>query len=63
VVEGELGMLVGAPTTIAKRAARTPGGCYTHPEEAVEFVKIWRGLAGGHIRNSHGAYKFKGRQH
>ncbi len=65
VVEGELGHLVGAQFDEGEAGGSfSHGGHYTHPEEAVKFVK----LAGVDslavaIGNSHGAYKFKGEQH
>ena len=65
VVEGELGMLVGAQHDDGEEGGEySKGGCYTHPEEAVEFVKQSGvdSLAVA-IGNSHGAYKFKGEQH
>src|SRR5258705_12177930 len=65
VVEGELGMLVGAQHDDGEEGgAYSKEGCYTHPDEAVEFVKQSGvdSLAVA-IGNSHGAYKFKGEQH
>jgi fructose-bisphosphate aldolase class II len=65
VVEGELGMLVGAQHDDGEEGGSySKGGCYTHPDEAVEFVKQSGvdSLAVA-IGNSHGAYKFKGEQH
>ena len=65
VVEGELGMLVGAQHDDAEEGGGySKGGVYTHPNEAVEFVKASGvdSLAVA-IGNSHGAYKFKGDQH
>ena len=65
VVEGELGMLVGAQHDDAEEGGGySKGGVYTHPDEAVEFVKASGvdSLAVA-IGNSHGAYKFKGDQH
>src|SRR6267378_2737677 len=65
VVEGELGMLVGAQHDDAEEGGGySKGGVYTHPDEAVEFVKATGvdSLAVA-IGNSHGAYKFKGEQH
>ena len=65
VVEGELGMLVGAQHDEAEEGGGySKGGVYTHPDEAVEFVKATGvdSLAVA-IGNSHGAYKFKGEQH
>jgi fructose-bisphosphate aldolase, class II len=65
VVEGELGMLVGAQHDDGEvGGGYSKGGVYTHPEEAVEFVKVAGvdSLAVA-IGNSHGAYKFKGEQH
>src|SRR3989449_2064088 len=65
VVEGELGMLVGAQHDAGEEGGGySKGGCYTHPDEAVEFVKQSGvdSLAVA-IGNSHGAYKFKGQQH
>src|SRR5438477_11800216 len=65
VVEGELGMLVGAQHDDGEAGGGySKGGCYTHPDEAVEFVRQSGvdSLAVA-IGNSHGAYKFKGEQH
>jgi len=65
VVEGELGMLVGAQHDDGEdEGGYSKGGVYTHPEDAVEFVKATGvdSLAVA-IGNSHGAYKFKGAQH
>ena len=65
VVEGELGMLVGAQHDNGEEGGGySKGGVYTHPDEAVEFVKASgvNSLAVA-IGNSHGAYKFKGDQH
>jgi fructose-bisphosphate aldolase class II len=65
VVEGELGKLVGAQHDEGEEGGGfSKGGVYTHPEEAVEFVKQTGvdSLAVA-IGNSHGAYKFKGQQH
>jgi len=65
VVEGELGMLVGAQHDGGEEGGGySRGGVYTHPDEAVEFVKATGvdSLAVA-IGNSHGAYKFKGEQH
>ncbi len=65
VVEGELGMLVGAQHDDHEDGGGySKGGVYTHPDEAVEFVKSTGvdSLAVA-IGNSHGAYKFKGDQH
>src|SRR5439155_22001453 len=65
VVEGELGMLVGAQHDEGEEGGGySKGGVYTHPDEAVEFVKATGvdSLAVA-IGNSHGAYKFKGEQH
>src|SRR4029079_1460729 len=65
VVEGELGMLVGAQHDEGEEGGGfSKGGVYTHPDEAVEFVKATSvdSLAVA-IGNSHGAYKFKGEQH
>jgi fructose-bisphosphate aldolase class II len=65
VVEGELGQLVGAQFDEGEAGgAYSKGGVYTHPEEAVQFVKQTGvdSLAVA-IGNSHGAYKFKGEQH
>src|SRR5438105_7788207 len=65
VVEGELGMLVGAQHDDGEEGGGySKGGVYTHPDEAVQFVKITGvdSLAVA-IGNSHGAYKFKGEQH
>ena len=64
VVEGELGMLVGAQHDEGEEGGGySKGGVYTHPDEAVEFVKATGvdSLAVA-IGNSHGAYKFKGDQ-
>ncbi len=64
-VEGELGMLVGAQHDDGEAGGGySKGGCYTHPDEAVQFVKASGvdSLAVA-IGNSHGAYKFKGEQH
>lgn len=64
-VEGELGMLVGAQHDDGEEGGGySKGGCYTHPDEAVDFVKRSGvdSLAVA-IGNSHGAYKFKGEQH
>lgn len=65
VVEGELGQLVGAQFDEGEEGgAYSAGGVYTHPAEAVDFVKKTSvdSLAVA-IGNSHGAYKFKGEQH
>lgn len=65
VVEGELGQLVGAQHDDGEAGGGySKGGVYTHPGEAVEFVKQTGvdSLAVA-IGNSHGAYKFKGEQH
>jgi fructose-bisphosphate aldolase class II len=65
VVEGELGELVGAQFDEGEEGGGySAGGHYTHPEEAVKFVKMTGvdSLAVA-IGNSHGAYKFKGEQH
>ena len=65
VVEGELGRLVGAQHDDGEEGGGySKGGVYTHPEEAVEFVRQTGvdSLAVA-IGNSHGAYKFKGEQH
>src|SRR5471030_995507 len=65
VVEGELGMLVGAQHDDGEEGGGySKGGAYTHPDEAVAFVKASGvdSLAVA-IGNSHGAYKFKGEQH
>ncbi|KAB2674483.1 MAG: ketose-bisphosphate aldolase [Verrucomicrobia bacterium] len=65
VVESELGHLVGAQFDEGEEGgAFSAGGHYTHPEEAVEFVRQsgCDSLAIA-IGNSHGAYKFKGEQH
>ncbi len=65
VVEGELGQLVGAQFDEGEEGgAYSKGGTYTHPDEAVQFVKETGvdSLAVA-IGNSHGAYKFKGKQH
>jgi fructose-bisphosphate aldolase, class II len=65
VVEGELGHLVGAQFDEGEEGGQySQEGHYTHPEQAVEFVKNSGvdSLAVA-IGNSHGAYKFKGEQH
>lgn len=65
VVEGELGHLVGAQFDEGEEGGNySAGGHYTHPEEAVTFVRDSGvdSLAVA-IGNSHGAYKFKGDQH
>jgi len=65
VVEGELGHLVGAQFDEGEEGGNySTSGHYTHPEEAVKFVKLSGvdSLAVA-IGNSHGAYKFKGEQH
>lgn len=65
VVEGELGQLVGAQHDDGEEGGGySKGGVYTHPDEAVEFVRRTGvdSLAVA-IGNSHGAYKFKGAQH
>jgi fructose-bisphosphate aldolase class II len=65
VVEGELGMLVGAQHDDGEEGGSySKGGVYTHPDEAVQFVHATGvdSLAVA-IGNSHGAYKFKGDQH
>jgi fructose-bisphosphate aldolase class II len=65
VVEGELGHLVGAQFDEGEEGGSySKEGHYTHPEEAVKFVKQSGvdSLAVA-IGNSHGAYKFKGEQH
>ncbi len=65
VVEGELGQLVGAQHDDGEEGGGySKGGVYTHPEEAVQFVRQTGvdSLAVA-IGNSHGAYKFKGEQH
>jgi fructose-bisphosphate aldolase class II len=65
VVEGELGQLVGAQFDDGEEGGNySKGGVYTHPDEAVEFVRQTGvdSLAVA-IGNSHGAYKFKGKQH
>jgi fructose-bisphosphate aldolase class II len=65
VVESELGQLVGAQFDEGEAGGSfSHGGHYTHPEEAVKFVKEsgCDSLAVA-IGNSHGAYKFKGEQH
>ncbi len=65
VVEGELGQLVGAQFDEGEEGGEySEGGVYTHPEEAVEFVrKTGVDSLAVAIGNSHGAYKFKGEQH
>jgi fructose-bisphosphate aldolase, class II len=65
VVEGELGQLVGAQFDEGEEGgAHSMKGVYTDPEDAVRFVKESGvdSLAVA-IGNSHGAYKFKGKQH
>jgi len=65
VVEGELGHLVGAQFDEGEEGGSySMEGHYTHPEQAVDFVKRAGvdSLAVA-IGNSHGAYKFKGEQH
>ena len=65
VVEGELGQLVGAQFDEGEEGGGySKGGHYTHPQEALDFVKQTGvdSLAVA-IGNSHGAYKFKGEQH
>jgi len=65
VVEGELGQLVGAQFDEGEQGGSySKEGHYTHPQQAVEFVRLSRvdSLAVA-IGNSHGAYKFKGEQH
>jgi len=65
VVESELGHLVGAQFDEGEEGGGySTGGHYTHPEEAVKFVREsgCDSLAIA-IGNSHGAYKFKGEQH
>src|SRR5262245_49660799 len=65
VVEGELGRLVGAQFDEGEEGGGySTGGHYTHPQEAVKFVRESGvdSLAVA-IGNSHGAYKFKGEQH
>jgi len=65
VVEGELGQLVGAQFDEGEEGGGySKSGHYTHPDEAVKFVKLSGvdSLAVA-IGNSHGAYKFKGEQH
>src|SRR5271157_845551 len=65
VVEAELGHLVGAQFDEGEEGgAYSTEGHYTHPQQAVEFVKQSGvdSLAVA-IGNSHGAYKFKGEQH
>lgn len=65
VVEGELGKLVGAQHDDGEEGGGySKGGVYTHPDEAVAYVKASGvdSLAIA-IGNSHGAYKFKGTQH
>jgi fructose-bisphosphate aldolase class II len=65
VVEGELGHLVGAQFDEGEEGGHySKTGHYTHPDEAVKFVKESGvdSLAVA-IGNSHGAYKFKGEQH
>jgi fructose-bisphosphate aldolase class II len=65
VVEGEIGHLVGAQFDEGEEGGNySKTGHYTHPEEAVKFVRESGvdSLAVA-IGNSHGAYKFKGEQH
>jgi fructose-bisphosphate aldolase, class II len=65
VVEGELGQLVGAQFDEGEEGgSHSMKGVYTDPEDAVRFVKESGvdSLAVA-IGNSHGAYKFKGKQH
>ncbi len=65
VVESELGHLVGDQFDKGEEGGNySVGGHYTHPGEAVKFVKEsgCDSLAVA-IGNSHGAYKFKGEQH
>lgn len=65
VVEGELGQLVGAQHDEGEEGGGfSKSGVYTNPDEAVDFVKRSNvdSLAVA-IGNSHGAYKFKGKQH
>src|SRR5438046_10107267 len=65
VVEGELGMLVGAQHDDGEEGGGySKGGAYTHPDEAVDFVRQTGvdSLAVA-IGDSHGAYKFKREQH
>jgi fructose-bisphosphate aldolase class II len=65
VVESELGHLVGAQFDEGEEGGSySVGGHYTHPEEAVAFVKKsgCDSLAVA-IGNSHGAFKFKREQH
>jgi fructose-bisphosphate aldolase, class II len=65
VVEAELGHLVGAQFDDGEEGGNySTGGHYTHPQEAVTFVRDSGvdSLAVA-IGNSHGAYKFKGEQH
>ena len=64
VVEGELGMLVGAQHDDGEEGGGySKGGVYTHPEEAV-LLSARPGVdsLAVAIGNSHGAYKFKGEQ-
>ena len=64
VVEGELGHLVGAQFDEGEEGGNySVGGHYTHPVEAVDFVrKTGVDSLAIAIGNSHGAYKFKGDQ-
>lgn len=64
VVEGELGHLVGAQFDEGEEGGNySTGGHYTHPDEAVDFVrKTGVDSLAIAIGNSHGAYKFKGDQ-
>jgi len=65
VVEGELAQLVGAQFDEGEKGGSySKEGHYTHPQQAVEFVRLSGvdSLAVA-IGNSHGAYKFKGEQH
>jgi fructose-bisphosphate aldolase, class II len=65
VVEGELGQLVGAQFDEGEEGgSHSMKGVYTDPDDAVRFVRESGvdSLAVA-IGNSHGAYKFKGKQH
>lgn len=65
VVEGELGHLIGAQFDEGEKGGGySAGGHYTHPLEALNFVRQSGvdSLAVA-IGNSHGAYKFQGEQH
>src|SRR3989442_10324445 len=65
VVEGELGMLVGAQHDEGEEGGGySKGGVYTHPNEGVQFVKgTGANSLAAAIGNSHGAYKLKAELH